>query len=306
MVELAPTGDGHFAKGYAGDTFNCAWYARKLLPADWSVAYGTALGQDAMSEEVAGFIAAQGIETDAIKRHPTRTVGLYMISLENGERSFSYWRGESAARTIGDDGDWLDQILTGCDVVQFSGITLGILAPATRIRLTNALQRARRRGARVVFDTNLRPRLWESEGAMREGLTMGGSVADVVLPSFDEEQTIFADKTPAETAARYARLGAEEVVVKNGAGAVHVWSDIGPGGDVTPPKVPDVVDSTAAGDSFAAGYVAARAQGAAPLGAAEAACALAARVIAHRGALAEAAISHDAPLTPETDTSEPA
>ena len=32
MVELAPTDDGTYRQGFAGDTFNMAWYLRRLLP----------------------------------------------------------------------------------------------------------------------------------------------------------------------------------------------------------------------------------------------------------------------------------
>ncbi len=288
MVELAPAEGGLFAKGYAGDTFNCAWYARRLLPRDWTVSYGTVLGQDSVSDDMAAFMTAEGLAPDALRRTPDRTVGLYMIELKDGERSFSYWRGQSAARTLADDPDWLDSVLANRAVIQFSGITLAILAPEARERLCTALARARDGGAVVAFDTNLRPRLWDSESAMRDGLTRGAAVADIVLPSFDEEQAIFPDQTPQDTIARYAAGGATCVVVKDGAGPCHLWSSDEGASTVTPPTVTRVTDSTAAGDSFAAGFLAARAQGATAQEATQAAAELASNVIQHRGALAPA------------------
>ncbi|WGW05700.1 sugar kinase [Tropicibacter oceani] len=286
MVEMAPAEGGLFHMGYAGDTFNTAWYARRLLPDDWSVGYGTAVGTDQVSDDMLGFIAAQGIDTQAIRRDPARTVGLYMISLANGERSFSYWRGQSAARTLGDDPAWLDAILTGQDVVQFSGITLAILPPAGRTALCAALMRARARGTHVAFDTNLRPRLWEDAKTMAQGLLMGAGVADTVMPSFDEEQMAFGDITPDDTIARYRGLGATCVAVKNGAEICHVWSKDEGDYRYDPPMVPKVVDSTAAGDSFGAGFLAARAQGKSVAEATGQAADLAAKVIQQRGALA--------------------
>lgn len=288
MVEMAPA-PGHpglYRLGYAGDTFNCAWYARRLLPASWTVSYGTVLGEDPMSDDLARFIADQGIAGDALRRTSDRTVGLYLIQTREGERSFSYWRGQSAAKTLADDTDWLDATLKDRAVIQFSGITLAILAPEARKALCAALARARAHGAQIAFDTNLRPRLWESAEAMRSGLLMGASVADTVLPSFDEEQLAFQDATPEDTLRRYRAAGASCVVIKNGAATFQGWTEETGTVTCTPPAVAQVVDSTAAGDSFAAAFLAARATGAPLATAMTRASALAAQVIQHPGALA--------------------
>lgn len=286
MVEMAPAEGGLFRMGYAGDTFNTAWYARRLLPEEWGVGYASAVGEDAVSQGMLDFMAGEGIDTRAIRRVKERTVGLYMIQLKEGERSFSYWRGQSAARTLADDPAWLDAVFAGRDVLFFSGITLAILAPEAREALCAALGRARAKGAHVAFDTNLRPRLWEGEAEMRAGLGLGASVADTVLPSFDEETGLFGDATPEDTVARYRGLGARLVVVKNGAGPCHCWSAEEGGLVREPEAVARVVDSTAAGDSFDAGLLAALVTGT-PLGEALGrAMALAAGVIQRRGALA--------------------
>lgn len=288
MVELAPAQDGLLKQGFAGDTFNTAWYARRLLPPEWSVSYGTVIGQDAISDDMADFIRAQGLDTDALARHPERTVGLYMISLKDGERSFSYWRGQSAAKTLADDPNRLAAMLKGRRNIHFSGITLAILPPEARPTFCAALAHARAQGAHVSFDTNLRPKLWGSIDAMRDGLTLGASVADTVLPSFDEEQSIFPDQTPRDTVTRYARGGATTVVVKNGSAPATAWHTTEGTVQVTPPSVAQVTDSTAAGDSFAAGFLAARALGQSLQQATEQAATLASNVIQHRGALAPA------------------
>ncbi|RAP40190.1 2-dehydro-3-deoxygluconokinase [Rhodovulum viride] len=285
MVELAPATDGLFRMGFAGDTFNCAWYARRLLPADWSVGYATAVGTDAVSDDMLAFMAGEGVETGAIRRIEGRTVGLYMIALKDGERSFSYWRGQAAAKAMADDPDWLDRVFAGRDLLHVSGITLAILAPEARERLCAALARARAAGARVSFDTNVRPRLWADAAEMRAGLMLGASVADTVLPSFDEESAAFGDASPEATVARYREAGATTVVVKNGAAPIRLWAE-DMEAEIAPEPVAQVIDSTAAGDSFAAGFLAARATGAAPPEAVRQAAALAAAVIQRRGALA--------------------
>lgn len=285
MVELSPAGAGLYRRGFAGDTFNTAWYARGLLPRDWQVGYATCIGTDAASDEMAAFMAEQGIDVSALRRVPDRTIGLYMISLEAGERSFSYWRGQSAARCLAQDPDWLAATLAGGDVIHFSGVTLAILPPEGRRALCEALSVARKAGAKIAFDTNLRPRLWEDAQTMREGLMRGAGVADIVLPSFDEESGLFGDRTPADTVTRYRDAGAEVVVVKNGAESLVGHAPETGAFTHAPPRVADVVDTTAAGDSFAAGLLAGLATGQGIERSLDVATKLAARVIGATGAL---------------------
>lgn len=285
MVELSDQGGGLYRRGFAGDTFNTAWYARRILPPTWSVAYGSCIGADAASGEMQAFMAAGGIDTDALRVIPERTVGLYMISLDQGERSFSYWRSQSAARCLTDDPAWLQATLAGRDVIYFSGITLAILSPEGRASLCAALARARTEGALIAFDTNLRPRLWEDLATMQAGMMAGAAVADIILPSFDEEQILFEGATATDTIARYRKVGAHIIALKDGAGDVQLWDDAG-GVRVLPCRPVDlVVDSTAAGDSFGAAFVAHVAQGRALEEAALAAMQLAGQVIQYRGAL---------------------
>ncbi|MDP2085095.1 MAG: sugar kinase [Gemmobacter sp.] len=289
MVEIAPAEGGLCRQGFAGDTFNAAWYARRALPGAWTVDYATQVGRDAVSDAMLAFMAGEGIGTGSILRREDRTVGLYLISLKDGERSFSYWRGQSAARMLAEDPAWLAQVLAGRRVIHFSGITLAILPPEGRTALCGALARARAGGAMVSFDTNLRPRLWESAEAMKAGLMLGASVADVVLPSFDEETGLFGDATPAATAARYGAQGAKVVAVKNGGDPLTLWT---PDGMATREavRVGQVVDTTAAGDSFAGTLLAGLAVGRPLADAAGAAMQVAARVIQARGALVPGAV----------------
>jgi 2-dehydro-3-deoxygluconokinase len=285
MVELAQIAPDTYRRGFAGDTFNTAWYARRLLPKAWSVGYLSAIGNDAVSQEMRGVMEEHGIRTGALRVVPDRTVGLYMISTQDGERSFSYWRSQSAARLLAEDAGFLEEQMRQAGVLHFSGITLAILSPEHRTRLCDAIRAAGSAGALVSFDTNLRPRLWEDVETMRAGLMLGASVADVVLPSFDEDAPLFDDKTPQDTIARYGAAGAGIVLVKNGAAPVTGYSAETGAFDLPAIRVDTVVDSTAAGDSFAAALMAGLATGVALPDATLRAMDLAARVIQAPGAL---------------------
>lgn len=288
MVEMAPDGAGKYDMNFAGDTLNSAWYARRALGDDpaYSVDYMTCIGTDAVSDRMKNFLNASGIGTDHVTALPDRTVGLYMIQLDNGERSFAYWRDTSAAKLLAADPARLDAAFSGDQILLFSGITLAILSPEHRQNLIDALARARAKGAEVVFDTNIRPRLWETPEATKHWLSKAAEIADIMLPSFDEEEVMFGDKRPADTALRYRDLGAHTVIVKNGADELYAWSK-GEGGFTLHPEPLQPVDSTAAGDSFNAGYITARMKGADLTDSLKAGMALSAQVVMHRGALVD-------------------
>ncbi|MCR9108972.1 sugar kinase [Marivita sp. XM-24bin2] len=290
MVELAPlNAQRDFRMGFAGDTLNTAWYLSKLLNSSGQVDYVTAVGTDNLSDQMVRFLDHEGIGTRYIMRRPDRSVGLYMIQLHDGERSFSYWRGQSAARTLAQNADELSAALDGADVVYFSGITLAILPDKDRVVFLEVLQSFRKAGGTVVFDTNLRPNLWPDTETMTETITTAAQVCDMILPSFDDEAVWFADPTPHHTAQRYADLGARVVIVKNGSGEIQSLCD-GKASLHTPVQVDTVIDSTAAGDSFNAGFLAGWITEKPLDDAIHMGAQLAARVVAHRGALVAEAI----------------
>ena len=282
MVELSAAGDGLLRQGFAGDTFNTAWYLRQMLPAAWAVDYLSAVGTDALSDQMLAFMQSAGIGTVHVARRDDATVGLYLISLQNGERSFTYWRDASAAKRLADDAAALAQGLAGAKLLLFSGITLAILSEPQRRVLLAAIAQARAAGAVVAFDPNMRERLWPDMQALQHWITAAARVSDIVLPSCDEETRVFGDADPQAVIARYRGLGVACVVVKNGGAAVEAWDGAAHHFQPAPARV---VDSTAAGDSFNAGFLAARMQGADMAESLRAGAALAAQVIAAPGAL---------------------
>jgi 2-dehydro-3-deoxygluconokinase len=288
MIEMAQA-SGLWKLGVAGDTLNTAWYFRRsTAPHDWSVDYFTRLGTDRYSDRIAGFLDAAGIGTSWIAREPVRQPGLYTNELENGERSVTYWRGQSAARLLADDEQLLGDAIAAADTVYFSGITLAILAPDRRDALLRLVIEARRAGSATVFDSNIRPRLWESAAELRQGITQAAAVSSIALPSFEDDRSLFGDATPRDCARRYAEAGCDEVVVKN-AGAEMCVAVSGVTKEIEKLERVEPVDTTGAGDSFNGAYLARRAAGDEPRAAAIFAHALASEVVRHHGALVETA-----------------
>lgn len=285
MIEMASLGGDDFRLGFAGDTMNTAWYARACLPRDsWNVAYFTRLGEDAYSKKMLSFFEENEIDTHLIGLHPVRRPGLYMIEITNGERSFTYWRDQSAAKTLADDRNVLSSAFHAADMLYFSGITMAILPDAGRANLLDEIAKARTSGKTIVFDPNLRPRLWNSADEMRTVTMQAASVSDILLPSFDDEAATFGDADLGACADRYLAAGASTVLVKNGGGPM-LFADRHERHHTSAIERVHPIDTTGAGDSFNGGFLAALATGASPDEAIARGHAVSLQVIMHRGAL---------------------
>jgi 2-dehydro-3-deoxygluconokinase len=207
-----------------------------------------------------------------------------MINLKNGERSFSYWRDNSAARSLAADPDRLREAVESAAVVYFSGITLAILPREDAETLLAEIRRAKAAGKLVVFDPNIRPRLWSSYDVMHTTISEGARSSVLVMPSFDDEAAHFGDDSIGATIHRYRTLGAAHVLVKNGAEGVTL-NFAGEETFVPAEKVKKVVDTTSAGDSFNGAFLARYLQAGDAPAAARFAARVAARVVSEHGAL---------------------
>ncbi len=280
MLELSQDSSG-WRLGYGGDTLNTAIH---LARSGIDTAYLTALGTDPFSDDLKARWAAEGLDTSLILADPARNPGLYAITCdEAGERSFTYWRGESAARRVfacaGIDAAFA--AAEYADLMVFSLISLAILPPEGRESLLALARMVRKHGGLVAFDGNYRPRLWPDAETARAARDAAIAVATIGLPTLEDETMLSGEKTAKAVAAHWQALGCKETIVKLGPAGCRL-----PDGQiVAPERVLAPVDTSGAGDAFNGGYLAARLRGEAPAEAALAGHVLAGWTIMRRGAI---------------------
>ncbi|MBV8034292.1 MAG: sugar kinase [Pelomonas sp.] len=291
MIELSDAGAGLLRQAFGGDTLNTAVYLARLAGDAYRVGYATALGDaDFYSAAMLEAWRTEGLDTTWVQRRAGELPGLYTIQVDaHGERRFAYWRNDSAARRyLSSDASPLLAREADIDLLYVSGISLAILPETDRARLLALMQRLHARGACVVFDNNYRPRLWPDAAVAQRAYADAYATASVALVTLDDEMALFPGSGGEDTALAQcrARCGdGTELVVKRGQADTLVARLPGEFQAVPTRRVERVVDTTAAGDSFAAGYLAARLHGQPPAVAAAAGNALAATVIQHRGAV---------------------
>ena len=290
MIELSEK-NGAVNRGFGGDTLNTSVYiARQTDASALSVHYVTALGTDAFSQQMLDSWQQENVNIDLIQRMADRLPGLYYIETDDaGERTFYYWRNEAAAKF------WLEsdraaaicEELATFDYLYLSGISLAILSPASRARLFTLLRECRGNGGKVIFDNNYRPRLWASREETQQVYEQMLQCTDIAFLTLDDEDALWGETPVEDVIARTQAAGVSEVVIKRGAASCLVAVAGEAVIDVPAVKLAKdkVVDTTAAGDSFSAGYLAVRLTGGTPEAAAQRGHLTASTVIQYRGAI---------------------
>lgn len=286
MIELSrkPT-PGEWRMGFAGDTANVAIYSARCGAA---VAYLSAVGDDPYSAEMIDFLTAEGVDCSLVLHHPARVPGLYAIRTDaRGERSFTYWRGQSAARDFFALRGVADALAEAgrARMLYLSGITLSLFDADGREKVAALARAVQANGGDVVFDGNYRPSGWASAQAAHAAFAAIAPYCSIVLPTFEDETALFKDGGPQDSIDRWHEAGARLVVVKLGdEGALLSEANAAPQLMACPERKA-ARDTTGAGDSFNAAFLTALLSGAEPDAAVLAGHRLAGEVVLHPGAI---------------------
>jgi 2-dehydro-3-deoxygluconokinase len=306
MIELNGKPFGPMHQTFGGDTLNAATYlarANQAHPEESpiQVSYATALGADPISEGMLTRWRDEGLDTAMVLRDPQRSPGLYLIQLDKqGERTFLYWRNQSAARYLLQHPlfSQLKQSLKQADMVMLSGISLAILPENDRVEILKVLAELQQSGVEIAFDSNYRPALWpqdDNNQTVKAIYQAMYELTDLALVTFDDEQLLWGDHSAEDTIGRLQQLGVSNIVVKLGAeGCLIRTADSSASQHIATTPVEQVVDTTSAGDSFNGGFLSAYLAGKPMADACRRGNLLAGTVIQHKGAIIPKAVTQPA------------
>lgn len=289
MIELSIKQDST-TRSFGGDTLNTSVYLSRLLKnKDFSIHYVTGLGTDPFSQEMLDSWHKEQIQTDLVQKMSDKMPGLYsIVTDEHGERSFYYWRNDAAAKfwlkTTQTEG--ITQQIAHYEYVYLSGISIAILDAESILKLLDLLKRVKANGGKVIFDNNFRPRLWRSLDLARSVYADILSYTDIAFLTLDDEDLLWGKLPYEQVIDRTKNFGVTEIVIKRGSDSCIIESAEGrfdvPANKIAKEKV---IDTTAAGDSFSAGYLGARLSGQNPAQSALQGHLVAGTVIQYRGAI---------------------
>ncbi|NQZ82607.1 MAG: sugar kinase [Colwellia sp.] len=302
-----------FRQSFAGDVFNTGIYIKRCMAEPITVNFLSAIGKDAMSEQLLSLMAEEQISTEMLYRTESAKMGLYLINLDSkGERSFSYWRNDSAAKqliTLMEKNHGLEQ-LKNASTFFFSGISLAILSESDRLILWKYLYQLKQQGTTIIFDPNYRASLWPSTEVTKAAYKMAFKLSHMALPGVDDFIDLYGVTDVEQVADIIEGYGVEEIVIKNGNQNMLI-SLRGTRSYLPVSPIKTVVDTTSAGDAFNGGYISARLTGKSVKGSAQYAAQVAACVIQHKGAIVPVELFEQkiqklsvAALTQEITTSE--
>ena len=219
------------------------------------------VGADELGARIRRELAAERVDVGAVRVVPDRRTGLMVRDRRSSQRTIvTYYREDSAGSCL--DASDVDAAFAGrpdIDLLHVTGIT-PLLSDACAGAIDRAVSLARSRSVPISFDVNHRRNLARSHGAATWARRLLAST-DLLFVGDDELHLLTAASDPAAAARRILRQGLQEVILKRGAAGATAYLADGTEQSVAAVPVTAAVDVIGAGDSFVAGYLAARADG---------------------------------------------
>lgn len=205
------------------------------------------VGNDSFGRFLCDTLQKYNVSTDGVITDKSANTTLAVVSVnENGERSFAFYR-KNSADTLLSENEIIDLQLRNTHILHFGSVSL--TAEPSRTATISAVKRAKSFGAVISYDPNYRGSLWSSVDEAVEQMKKPLDLVDILKVS-DEELPLISGKTDVEDGAKYLcdKYNIKLVLVTLGAkGAYYRFKDcagIVDGVSVT------VADTNGAGDTF--------------------------------------------------------
>lgn len=240
---------GQFEKTVGGAESNVAIGLARL---GHEVSWISRLGDDEFGLFIRNFIRGEGVDTSSVTFDSNRSTGIFFKERSEARDPKVYYYRAGSAASFMDKTHLSESKIKHAKFLHITGIT-SALSPSCRELIYFAIDVARRTNVTIVFDPNIRYKLW-SEKEAREVLVDISGKCDIVLPGIEEGRFLTGEETPEKISACLIQNGAKAVVVKLGAKGAFYQS-----GDkqeyVDGHKTERIVDTVGAGDGFAAGFI---------------------------------------------------
>ncbi|MGN8646318.1 sugar kinase [Gracilibacillus sp. HCP3S3_G5_1] len=238
-------------------------FSRKIGGAESNVAIALArlghktgwiskLGHDEFGLYVRNFIRSEGVDVSQVTfDNELPTSVFFKERRPNSDPAIYYYRKNSAFSSISKQ-ELDHEYIAKAKYLHLTGITPALSDSAQEAVFT-MLKLAKENRQKIIFDPNVRLKLWSSKAA-REVLVEIAKQSTIVMPGLEEGQLLTNKIIPEDIANDLLKYETEVVVIKLGEeGAFYATRN--ESAYVSGYKVRNIVDTVGAGDGFAAGFI---------------------------------------------------
>lgn len=240
---------GSFSKKLGGAESNVAIGLTRL---GYSVGWVSRLGNDELGKFILSFIRGEGIDVSQVSIDKHAQTGIYIKELRHAaDVRVQYYRKFSAASYMSEE-DLDEEYLSKAKYLHLTGITPALSESAYKMTL-KAIEIAKKNGTKIIFDPNIRQKLWSKDLA-KEVLLQIALQSDIFLPGLSEATFLTDEEQPEKIGEYFRNRGVSIVVMKDGEKGAY-YSTNKEFHHVPGFYVKNVIDPVGAGDGFAAGFI---------------------------------------------------
>ena len=238
----------------AGSESNLAIGLAKL---GHSAGFISRLGEDEFGHYILNFIRGEGVDVSRVIMDDAHPTGVMFKQTSSIETSVFYYRAHSAASYY--SAAALDEgYIESARMLYLTGIT-PLLSPSCLQACSRIVTIAGSAGIPIVFDPNIRMRLW-GKGEKKQEILALLMQANIVLMGMDEARLLLnTDDIACISDMLFGKGHATHIALKDGARGAHILTPLQ--SIPIPPYPCQSIDSVGAGDAFNAGFLSGLLQG---------------------------------------------